>query len=73
MEEAVSTPVLLEASVSSADHSGDVELVGEGPNRAERPAVAATRTPSERPWPAMLAVITFAVDVVAVTVSYVPR
>jgi exopolysaccharide biosynthesis polyprenyl glycosylphosphotransferase len=70
MEEAASTPMLVEESVSSADHSGDVELLGQGPARAPATSVPATRPPSARPWPALLAGITFAVDVVAVTLSY---
>ena len=70
MEEAASTPILVQESVSSADHSGDVELLGQGPSRAEATSVPATRPPSARPWPALLAGLTFAVDVVAVTLSY---
>jgi len=70
MEEAASTPILVEESVASADLAGDVELLGQVQSRAAATSVPATRPPSARPWPALLAGITFAVDVVAVTLSY---
>lgn len=46
-----------------------VELVGEIQNK---PAFAPAITPkaSSRPWPLILAVVTFAVDIIAVTASY---
>ncbi len=47
-----------------------IELVGEPQGRA-RLAPALPRQPSSRPWPLILAIITFAVDLVAVTAAYI--
>jgi CoA-binding domain/Bacterial sugar transferase len=50
--------------------AGDLELVGEVRARAPAaPTAAALQTPSSRPWPVILAGITFAVDLLAVTIS----
>jgi exopolysaccharide biosynthesis polyprenyl glycosylphosphotransferase len=46
---------------------GDVELVGE---LQARPSTAEASKASGRPWPVILAVITFAVDFIAVTIAY---
>jgi exopolysaccharide biosynthesis polyprenyl glycosylphosphotransferase len=69
VEEAPSTVSLIEDAGSSAGRPGDIEVLGEAQTRSTTPPVAARRTPSARPWPVRLAVITFAVDVLAITIS----
>jgi exopolysaccharide biosynthesis polyprenyl glycosylphosphotransferase len=48
---------------------GTVELVGESQNRPVVGPAIAHKAPS-RPWPLILAFVTFAVDIVAITISY---
>ena len=49
---------------------GSIELVGE-PQTRHAPAIAVPVRASSRPWPLILALVTFGVDLFAVTVSYV--
>ncbi len=48
----------------------EIELVGEPQARAAAASAFMPDAPSARPWPLILAFITFAVDIVAVTLSY---
>jgi exopolysaccharide biosynthesis polyprenyl glycosylphosphotransferase len=48
---------------------GTVELVGESQNRPVVGPAIAHKAPS-RPWPLILAFVTFAVDIIAITISY---
>jgi exopolysaccharide biosynthesis polyprenyl glycosylphosphotransferase len=66
-EEAHLTSNLTQDGSWSGNATGDVELVGE---LQARPAVAEAAKPSGRPWPVILAVVTFAVDFLAVTLAY---
>jgi exopolysaccharide biosynthesis polyprenyl glycosylphosphotransferase len=61
---------LTQEGVWSEVEAGAVELVGESQNRPVVGPASAHRAPS-RPWPLILALVTFAVDMVAVTLSYV--
>lgn len=68
-EEAPSPFSLMDEVGSIAGSPSDIEVLGEAQPRSPTPPAAATRTPSTRPWPLMLAGITFAVDIAAITIS----
>jgi exopolysaccharide biosynthesis polyprenyl glycosylphosphotransferase len=70
-EEAHLTPNLTQEGSWSEAGPRDVELVGELQSRSVAAApVEATKT-AGRPWPVILAVVTFAVDIIAVSVAYI--
>jgi exopolysaccharide biosynthesis polyprenyl glycosylphosphotransferase len=64
------TPVTTHEGAWSSGASGDIDLDGHAQRRVPASPVDATRAPSARPWPLILAGVTFAVDVLAVTLSY---
>ena len=57
--------VLVEAATK------EIELVGEAQTRTADMSAFMPAAPSARPWPVILAFVTFAVDIVTVTMSYV--
>ena len=69
-EEAHRTSSLTQDGSRSGVGAGELELVGQVHTRAPATLTAAAlRMPSSRPWPVILAGITFAVDLLAVTIS----
>ncbi len=48
----------------------EIELIGEAQARSAPPAAWGTKAPAERPWALILAITTFAVDIVAVVGGY---
>ena len=70
VDEAPRTPAPTNERAWNSGAPGDIELEGQAQPRATANPVEATRTPSARPWPLILAGATFAIDMLAVTLSY---
>jgi exopolysaccharide biosynthesis polyprenyl glycosylphosphotransferase len=70
-EEAHLAPNLTQEGSWSEGAVREVELVGELQTRPSAVPAVEPRKSSARPWPLILAIVTFAVDIVAVFVAYV--
>ena len=72
VEDATRVPIVAHDGGWSPGVAADIELEGHARRAAATSAVDAKRMPSARPWPLILAVVTFAVDMVAVTLRLPP-
>jgi exopolysaccharide biosynthesis polyprenyl glycosylphosphotransferase len=70
-EEAHLTPNLTQEGSWSEAGPRDVELLGELQGRTAAAAPVETTRSAGRPWPVILAVVTFAVDIIAVAAAYI--